>query len=145
MLTGLLALVAAALFTGAAFYVNFAEQHARLQLDDRALLAEWQPSYKRGAIMQASLALIAFLLAGLTWWQDGRPAMLIGGLIILTAWPWTLLVIKPVNGALQKTSIDSANAQTRASIQRWGRLHAVRTALGAVATGVILYSLLSIS
>lgn len=141
MLLGLLALIAAALFTGAAFYVNFAEQPARLKLDDRALLAEWKPAYKRGFIMQASLAVIGFLLGAGAWWQAGSILFIIGGLVILANWPWTLLVIKPVNDALMATPLEKAGPQSRRLVEKWGTLHAVRTGLGALALAIFLASL----
>jgi hypothetical protein len=140
MALGLLALVAAAMFTGAAFYVNVAEQPSRLMLDDRALLAEWKPSYKRGAAMQAPLALIGFLLGMLAWWQAAHPGFLIGAIMILAPWPWTLIAIKPTNDALLATASDQAGPSTRALIVKWGTIHAVRTVLGALATAAFFWA-----
>ncbi|MHB8272743.1 DUF1772 domain-containing protein [Bradyrhizobium sp.] len=131
MMSGLVALTVAAIFTGAAVYVNVAEQPARLSLDDGALLGEWKPSYKRGAMMQASLALIGCVLGLLAWWQTSHAGFLIGAVAMLAPWPWTLLAIKPTNDALLATG--QAGPRTRALIEKWGMLHAVRTALGALA------------
>jgi hypothetical protein len=141
MLTGPLALTVAALFTGAAFYINFAEQPARLALDDRALLAEWKPSYQRGFVMQAPLVVLGFALGFATWWTSGDAAWLVGALVLLANLPVTLLVIMPTNGQLNATPLDAAGSETHALIRKWGALHGVRTALGAVATVIFLCAL----
>ena len=143
MAFGLLALIASAIFTGAAFYVNFAEQPARLTLDDRALLTEWKPAYKRGATMQAPLALIGFVLGMLAWWQIAHIGFLIGAILIIAPWPWTLIVIKPINDVLLATDPDKASPQSRALIVKWGAVHAVRTVMGALATAAFFWACLS--
>ena len=135
MILGFLSLVTAALFAGAAFYVNFAEQPARLALNERPALIQWQRSYERAALMQASLAMLGFVLGLAAWWWEGRdPRWLIGGFLLLAAWPYTLLVIRPVNAQLKAADPLGAGPQTRALIERWGLLHAGRTALGVLAT-----------
>jgi Domain of unknown function (DUF1772) len=134
MAFGLLALIAAAIFTGAALYVSVVEQPARLLLDDRALLTEWKPSYQRGAAMQAPLALLGCVLGLIAWWQTAHPGFLIGALAMIAPWPWTLAGIKPTNDALMATEPDKAGPSTRALVVKWGALHAVRTGLGALAT-----------
>ncbi|HME26995.1 MAG TPA: DUF1772 domain-containing protein [Acetobacteraceae bacterium] len=141
MLIGDLALASSALFTGAAFYVNFVEQPARLKLDDRSLLVEWKPAYKRGTLMQSTLAIIGFVFGGAAWWLSGILAFLLGAVLMLANWPWTLLVIMPTNRALMATDPSLAESGSRALLTKWNRLHATRTALGAAATLFFLWAL----
>lgn len=143
MLVGHLALIVAAIFTGAAFYINFAEQPARLSLDDRSLLAEWKPAYKRGYLMQATLAIVGFILGALSWCLTGRLAFAIGAALMLANWPWTMFVIMPTNKMLMATEIPDAGANTRALLVEWNRLHAVRTGLGGLAVVAFLLALSS--
>jgi hypothetical protein len=133
MLAGLLALTIAALFTGAALYINVAEQPARLTLEDRALLAQWKPSYKRGFAMQAPLAIIGCLLGLLAWWMTGKLIFILGALLMVANWPFTLFVIMPVNNLLTATEPADAGPASRALIEKWNGLHAGRTGLGALA------------
>jgi hypothetical protein len=136
MILGILALIVAALFASAAFYVNFAEQPARLVLDEGAALRQWQRSYERAALMQATLAMAGFLLGMAAWWSNRDPLWLVGALVMLAPWPYTLLVIKPVNDRLKATTPAQADADTLALIRRWGHLHAGRTVLGVLATAL---------
>src|SRR5436190_22285403 len=118
MTIGLLALISAAIFTGAALYVNVAEQPARLLLDDRALLTQWKPSYKRGAAMQAPLALIGCLLGLIAWWQSGIWQWLAGAIVLVSAWPYTLLVVRSTNNTLLSMDPADAGESSRALIRR---------------------------
>ena len=142
MVAGQLALIIAALFTGAAFYVGFAEQPARLGLDDRALLAQWKPAYKRGFAMQAPLAIIGFLLGTVAWWMTGRLTFVLGAILLVANWPWTIFGIMPTNKVLMAIEPNDAGPRSRALIVKWNRLHSVRTTLGGLATVAFLSALL---
>jgi hypothetical protein len=140
MLAGQFALTVAAIFTGAAVYINLCEQPARLQLDERALLTEWKPAYRYGFAMQAPLALVGAVLGFVAWWQAGDWRWLVGGVVILSAWPYTLLVIMPTNNELMAIEPVNAGARVRALVEKWGRLHAVRSGLGALTTILFLWA-----
>ena len=142
MLSGALALTTAAIFTGAAIYVNAAEQPARLALDNSAALRQWKPSYSRGFAMQASLALAAALFGLLALWGSRDWRWLIGAALIFANWPYTLIVVLPVNKRLDARSAETADDETRELIKTWGRLHAIRSALGLAATLVFLWALI---
>ena len=140
MLSGQLALTIAALFTGAAIYINVAEQPARLQLDDSSLLAEWKLAYSRGYMMQASLAILGGFFGVVAFFSTFEWRWLLGAVVLLVNWPYTIIVIMPTNHRLMSTPAGAATAETRRMIGRWGILHAGRSVLGLAATLLYLWA-----
>jgi len=139
--TGELALATAAIFAGAAVYVSVAEQPARLKLETRALLTEWKPSYERGAIMQASLAIVSGVLGIIAFLYTHDWRWLVGAALILAPWPYTMFIIMPTNRVLKSTPPEQATDQTRGLIVQWGRLHWGRSAFGLLAVAAYLWAL----
>ena len=92
--------------------------------------------------MQASLALVSTLLGLWAAYLSGDWVWVLGAALILAPGPWTLFVIMPVNKVLEATPPEQANAQTRALIEKWGKLHAGRSALGIASTLVYLWAIL---
>lgn len=143
MLTGQLALLTASMFTGAALYINVVEQPARLGLDHRSLLVEWKPAYKRGTAMQAPLAIVGFLLGMAAWWQTGHVGWALGALFMIANWPFTFFAIMPTNNRLMLLEPSMAGPESRRMIEKWGSLHAARTALGFMAASAFLWASLA--
>ena len=141
MLAGPIALMLAAAFSGAAFYVNFAEQPARLGLDDRNLLKQWKAAYAAGFVMQSTLAAMSGIFGILAAWMSQDWRWGIGALLILANWPFTLIGIMPTNKRLDKIAETDAGPTSRALIEQWAKLHAVRTSLGVAATLAYLWVL----
>jgi uncharacterized membrane protein len=131
----------AVLFTGAALYINIAEHPARMELETRMAAWQWAPSYKRATLLQVPLALVSFFSGLATWLMGGNRWWLIAGLLIGAVVPFTLIVILPTNHKLLEPGRNLASAETRRLLEKWGRLHAVRTILSLVAS-VIYLSLL---
>ena len=126
------ALMLATLFAGAALYISLVEHPARVTLADAPLLAQWQPSYKRALPIQAGLA-VAGGLAGLAVWYWSRDwRWLAGAVVLLSNWPFTLLVIMPTNKRLLAMSALEAGPESRSLLAHWVRLHNVRCMLGSL-------------
>src|ERR1700680_2577991 len=140
MFAGQLALTIAALFAGAAIYINIAEQPARLSLDDRSLLAEWKLAYKRGDAMQGSHVVVGAVLALVACFSTLDWRWLLGAVVLLANWPYTIFVIMPTNRRLMNPPAEAVTAETRRMIRWWGVLHAGRSALGLVATLIFLWA-----
>lgn len=127
-----------AIFAGAAVYINLAEHPARMSCDTKTAATVWVPSYQRAAHMQASLAVLSFVTGTGAWLLGGGVLWFVGALLIGLVVPFTLLVVKSTNDQLLAPGRDLASQETRRLLEKWGRLHAVRSVLSVVATAFYL-------
>ena len=133
------AVFSAALFAGAALYINVVEHPARMGLDTRAAAAQWAPSYGRATWLQAPLAVASLLCGAAVWLLGGGTGWLGAALLVGAVVPFTFVVIMPTNHKLLAPGRDLANSETRELLERWGRLHAVRTVLSCAGTVIYLW------
>jgi hypothetical protein len=133
MLLEIIATLAAGLFTGAAIYIDLAEQPARKQIDTAAALTEWRPSYKRAAVVQPLLAGVGFLSAVAAWLTGASVWWLVGAVLLVAVIPYTLIIVFPTNNKLLDPTIDKNPDLARRLLIRWGRLHTPRSIMSVAA------------
>ena len=129
-------------FAGAAIYINLVEHPARMGCDTKIAATVWAPSYKRATVMQASLAIVGLVSGVAVWLLGGGVIWLIGAILLGLVVPFTFIVIMPTNNRLLSPGRDLGSSETRALLEKWGWLHAVRSLLSLAASVVFIWALL---
>jgi hypothetical protein len=133
------AVLACSLFTGAAIYISLVEHPARMKCGVELAATQFVPSYRRATVMQGTSAAVGLLASVAAWLAGATFWWLVGGLLLGTVIPFTLIVILPTNKQLLKPALDKQSAQSGQLLARWGRLHTVRSMLSALALLLFLY------
>ena len=114
-----IALLSCALFTGAAVYITFVEHPARMQCGVELAASEFAPSYRRATVMQASCAVLG-LLSSVVAWRDGASfSWMVGGVLLGSVIPFTLIVILPTNKRLLSATLDKRSIEAARLLTRW--------------------------
>ena len=140
--TQFVATLCGALFTGAAIYVNLVEHPARMGCGTKLAATVWAPSYARATVMQASLAIVSLLSGAAAWLLGGGTLWVVGAVLIGLVVPFTFIAIMPTNKQLLAPGRDLASSETHALLEKWAKLHAVRSVLSLAATLIFIWSLL---
>jgi uncharacterized membrane protein len=133
-LAQIVAVIASTLFAGAALYVSLVEHPARMSCGTELAATEFGPSYKRATVMQVALAILAAMAGVIRGLIGGGAIWFVGAAAIFAAIPFTLLFMLPVNNRILEPARDRASAETRLLLERWGRLHVVRTVVSLAAS-----------
>jgi hypothetical protein len=136
----LIAVLTSAWFAGAAIYINLVEHPARMSGDTEVAATQWAPSYKLATLMQVPLAVSAAVSGVLRGMQGGGAVWFWAAALVFAVIPFTLIVIFPTNHRLLDPRRDKRSAETRQLLERWGRLHAVRTVLGLCASILFVWA-----
>jgi hypothetical protein len=139
-------LISAGIFTGAAIYINVAEHPARLTCTDspQFMLKQWQQSYNRAAIMQASMALTSCLFGLLTFFFYSKQLpfiWFIASLLIGAIVPFTIFVIMPTNDYLHRLRSD--NPTLIPTLQKWGQLHGLRAIASSIGFVIFVWVIIT--
>lgn len=137
-----IAVLSCSLFTGAAVYVNLVEHPARVQCGVEVAASEFAPSYRRATVMQVISAALGLLSSVAAWLAWATFWWLVGGILLGSVIPFTLIVILPTNKQLLSPTLDRRSPETERLLKRWGALHSVRSFLSALALLLFLYLLI---
>ena len=134
----LLAVLASGLFTGGALFVNFVEHPARMELGPVLGVPSFAAMYKRAAKMQPLLAFLSFFGGAAAWLAGANAWWLVGGIIMGSLFPYTIILMLPLNKELIDPGLDKNSPRALELLGHWGNLHKYRAFAALVAFVIFL-------
>jgi hypothetical protein len=83
---------------------------------------EFPPSYRRGTIMQATLAALGLLASMAAWLAGATFWWIIAGVLLGSVIPLTLIVILPTNKQLLNPTLDKRSPKARSTTRPLGQV-----------------------
>jgi len=142
MFAEIVSIIFTGLFAGAALYVSLVEHPARMANTLEVALAEFRPSYKRAAVMQVILAVIGVAGAIGAYFLGRGISTLVAGIVLAIVVPFTLIVIMPINRQLLDETRTARTDDTQVLLEKWGKLHNVRTIASLLALAILAANIL---
>jgi Anthrone oxygenase len=142
MQLAILTFAATCAYVGAGLYMNIVEQPARLQLNAQAMVHEWEPSNRRGFVLQSALAIVSAIVAYAYYARTGDARWIIGGTIMLASLPYAYFVIVPVNIWLYALEEGAPPSTLQELMRSWGLLEWGHTLIGVVGAVVLAWALI---
>lgn len=142
MFVEILSFIFTGLFAGAALYITLVEHPARMSNTLVVALAEFRPSYRRAAVMQATLAVAGAASAIGAYFLGRGISTLVAGIVLGIVVPFTLIVVMPVNRQLLDETRTAQTPDTDVLLKKWGRLHNIRTVASLLALAILAANIL---
>jgi hypothetical protein len=133
-----IAIMCSALFAGAALYISLVKHPARMNAGISVALQEFRPSYRRAAVFQIIMAVVACVSSFALSLFTSQWIWFLGGGMTGLMLPFTVIFIMPTNHILvdPHSSLNEYDAQKL--LDRWGRLHLIRTVAGMIGFVILL-------
>jgi hypothetical protein len=105
------------------------------------MVREWAVSDHRGTILLTALSFASAALAFVQYRIGGDVRWIIGGLTILTSWPYEYYVLVPVSIWLCAIPPEKGSVPARNLMRDWGLLAWAYTLIGLTACGTFAWAL----
>jgi len=144
--------LSAALFAGSAVYGSLVHHPAILEnINDLDAVEQFVFMFKRAKPSQVVYILTAVTCNSFVYYMKGNKNCMYSAALLLSVPAYTMITMKPTNNALNEIpekfmrsdrspeAKESILKGARSLLNKWGKLHAVRSIIGVAAVSLLIY------